>query len=57
MVVIPTTFDQGEGDNIQHNYCNNPDFSTFFFAIYWKISGNFFFTGSTKISAESPLYW
>ena len=23
--------------------CNNPDFSTFFFAIYWKILGNFFF--------------
>jgi hypothetical protein len=43
--------------------CNNPDFSTFFFAIYWKYLGKFFFwyTGSTKIStkisAESPLYW
>jgi len=23
--------------------CNNPDFSTFFFAIYWKFLGNFFF--------------
>jgi hypothetical protein len=23
--------------------CNNPDFSTFFFVIYWKFSGNFFF--------------
>ena len=23
--------------------CNDHDFSTFFFAIYWKISGNFFF--------------
>jgi len=23
--------------------CNNPDFSTFFFLIYWKFSGNFFF--------------
>jgi hypothetical protein len=22
--------------------CNNPNFSTFFFAIYWKFSGNFF---------------
>jgi hypothetical protein len=23
--------------------CNNPDFSTFFFAIYWKYLGKFFF--------------
>ena len=30
------------GANLEH-LCNDHDFSTFFFAIYWKISGKFFF--------------
>ena len=37
--------------------CNNPDFSTFFFAIYWKFSGNFFFFDIQVPPKFLPKFW